>query len=255
MIRIAPMIIRSSGLDFRSTVHGRGSPDGARSQRGFSLFEMALVLILFSLMLSGSLRGAELVGSAHVKGLAKDFQNVQILLNAYHDKFRSQSGDDLNAKEHLGVNAHPGNGNGVIEGNWYDSGDTSEASRTWQHFRLAGLMGGATEFTATDYTALNDLGYPIGLQGGTSDPARSPIRNAQGAALSGTYVMCSRGIQGKLALALDTRLDDGNPAMGSMLTTLDTGGAYALGSQAATLGTGTATDIQLEQSYIVCMGF
>jgi hypothetical protein len=240
---------------FGLAVDSFNSLGGNRSQRGFTLVEMGLVIFLISLLFVGSLRGAELINTADVKRLAKDFQNVQILLNTYQDKFRSQPGDDLNAKAHLGENAVPGMGNGVIDGNWHDSGGTSEASRTWQHFRLAGLMSGATVFTASDYPALNSLGYPIGLQSGTSDPAKSPIRNVQGGALLGTYIMCSRGIPGKLALSLDIQLDDGNPGTGSMLVTLDTGAAYTLGSVAATIATGFPTDIQPEQAYIVCMGF
>ena len=240
---------------FGLTVYSFNSPGGNRSQRGFTLLEMGLVIFLVSLLLVGSLRGAELIDTADVKGLVKDFQNLQILLATYQDRFRSQPGDDRNAKAHFGEDAVPGEGNGVIDGNWYDSSGTSEASRTWQHIRLAGLMSGATIFTASDYPALNSIGYPIGLQSGTSDPAKSPIRNVQGGPLLGTYIMCSRGIPGKLVLSLDIQLDDGNPGSGAMLATLDTGAAYTLGSAAATLATGTPTDIQPERSYIVCMRF
>lgn len=227
---------------------------GKITQRGFSLFEMATVLFLVSLLLGGSLRGTELIGSGQVKGLTDDFQGVARLLNMYQDKYHAQPGDDLRAVAHLGAGAQVGDGDGVIDGRWHDAAASSEASRAWQHFRLAGLTTGAVDPAAADYAPLNALGHPIGLQNGSSDPVKSPIKNAQGAALAGTRIICSRGIPGKLALSLDIKLDDGNPASGSMLATPDTGAAYAPGAAAATVATNAATDIQRDQNYIVCMG-
>lgn len=230
-----------------------GKPPGTRLQRGFTLVEVALVLILVSMVLSGTMHGAELINSTHVRGLAADFQDVRKDLTLYQDRYRSQPGDDATATSHLGATTQSGNGNGVVDGNWYDSDGGSEASRIWQHFRMAGLISGTANGHAGEYAALNSLGHPMGLQSGSSDPARSPIKSALGTGMSASHVMCSRGIPGKLALALDIRLDDGNPAAGAMLATPDTGAAYSLGATAATLPTGGPTDLQHERFYIVCM--
>jgi prepilin-type N-terminal cleavage/methylation domain-containing protein len=227
---------------------------GRHRQQGFSLLEMAIVVFMISLLYGGTLGGVALINSGQVKELAGDFQNASIMLHAYQDAFRAQPGDDLMAQTHLTANAQPGNGDGIIDGKWDDTGATSEASRLWQHLRLAGLAGGATDFAATDYIALNALGHPLGIQAGTNNPAQSPVNNLQGSAIPGYKIVCSRRIPGKLVLPLDVALDDGNPATGFMLATLDTGAAYALGGTAATLGTGTASDIQPDQPYIVCMG-
>lgn len=227
---------------------------GLRPQRGFTLIEMGLVLILITLVLSGTLRGAELISSAQIKELAEDFQSIRISLNAYQDNFRFQPGDDARADAHLGAAAQAGNGNGIIDGTWYDSGNGSEASRAWQHIRLAGLMRGSSDFAAADYQPLNALGHAMGLQGGAGDPALSPILNAQGTAFAASQIICSRGIPGRFVLALDTMLDDGKPDTGAMLATLDIGPDYALGAAAATLANGTVSDLQRDQRYIVCMG-
>jgi prepilin-type N-terminal cleavage/methylation domain-containing protein len=227
---------------------------GGHRQRGFSLLEMAMVVFMMSLLYGGTLGGTALINSGQVKALAGDFQNASLMLNSYQDTFRAQPGDDRMAPAHLMANAQPGNGDGVIDGKWNDTGATSEASRLWQHLRLAGLNSGATDSSATDYSPVNALGHTLGIQAGTRNPTQSPISNLQGGAIPGDKIVCSRRIPGKLVLPLDLALDDGNPATGFMLATLDTGAAYASGGAAATLGTGSSSDIQPEQPYIVCMG-
>jgi hypothetical protein len=212
------------------------------------MVELAIVLFVIGLILGSVLLGNQLINSAHVKRLADDFRNIPMWINLYRDRFRAPPGDNPQVVVNLGIAAHPGNGNGVIDGNWYDTGATSEASRAWQHLRLAGLVDGETDVAAPNYTPLNAIGKPIGFQSGTSDPSMTPIRTAQGNALLGTYIVCSRGIPGKLVQSLDIKLDDGSPATGSMLATPDTGDAYNLGASAATA-------IQNDQSYILCMGY
>lgn len=222
---------------------------------GFTLLELAIVLFLISLMMSGALYGQELINSTNAKKLANDFKNIPIQIYGYQDKFRALPGDDLNVETHLGTpGLLVGNGNGAINGNWYDKGPISEASRLWQHLRLAKLADGPTDLLALDYLPANALGKRIGLQGGSSDPARSPIKNAAGQALSGTYVICSRGIPGSLVASLDARLDDGDPARGAMLSTPDSGGAYTLGAAPATVATGAASDLKPGEFYVVCLG-
>lgn len=235
-------------------VQNRPKPKRARL-RGFTLLEVAIVLFLIALMISTTLHGRELITTAHAKKLASDFKNIPTLIYGYQDKYRALPGDDRLVESNLGTpGLLAGDGNGAINGNWYDEGPGSEASRVWQHLRLARLVDGETDLMALDYLPTNALGKKIGLQSGSSDPARSPIQNAAGQALAGSFVICSRGIPGSLVTALEISLDDGNPASGSMLATPDKGGAYALGAAPATLATGTASDLGADEFYVVCLG-
>ncbi len=224
------------------------------SQQGFTLLEVATVLFLIALLLGSMQLGNDLINAGHIKGLVSDFQNVSRMMNLYQDKFHALPGDDAIAESHLGAIATHGNGNSVIEGNWYDEGATSETSRVWQHFRLAGLMGGGADLAAPDYTPRTSLGTVMGLQAGGSDPEKSPIKDAHGSALTGSVITCARRIPGKLVLRLDIKMDDGNPATGSMLATLETGVGYRLGAMPSTLGTQTLSDLQPDQLYIACVG-
>jgi len=60
--------------------------------------------------------------------------------------------------------------------------------------------------------------------------------------MNGTYFICSAGIQGKYVKQLDTQLDDGNTATGSMMA-------------GTTLPTAIATASIVDATpYTVCMG-
>lgn len=221
-----------------------------RNQSGFTLIEIAIVLVIIGLLLGGVLKGQELINSAKVKNMATDFKNIPVFIYGYQDKFKALPGDDLYAVSHVAA-TESGNGNGVIGGNWNDAvaGATgnSESVDFWQDVRLAGLAPGPTSPTDTNYIPTNSAGGIIGIQSGTSTVANSPVLDKNGKAISGSYIICSSGILGKFVKQLDTTLDDGQTDTGSMLATPVTG--YALGAAA----TATAS-IDDAASYNVCMG-
>jgi prepilin-type N-terminal cleavage/methylation domain-containing protein len=224
-----------------------------RKQSGFTLIEIAIVLVIIGLLLGGVLKGQELINSARVKNLATDFKNIPVFIYGYQDKFRALPGDDAAVATHV-TGGTPATtpagtqGNGVINGNWNSTTATDESYLFWQHVRLAGLAPGSTDTAAADYLPVNASGGKIGIQSGTSVPGSSPIiDNPAGAALRGSYIICSSGILGKFVKQLDIQMDDGNTATGSMLAAPATG--YNIGDSAEP----TAT-IDDATSYIVCMG-
>lgn len=227
-----------------------------RNQSGFTLIEIAIVLVIIGLLLGGVLKGQELINSARVKNLATDFKNIPVFIYGYQDKFRALPGDDKSVADHLGATASVcapaaglcATGNGVIDGAWNANAATTESFLFWQQVRLAGLAPGSTDTASADYLPVNAAGGNIGIQSGTSTPASSPIKdNPAGNAIRGSYIICSTGILGKFVKQLDLQMDDGNTATGSMLAAPVTG--YVIGTSA----TLTAT-IDDATSYIVCMG-
>ena len=217
-----------------------------QNQAGFTLIEIAIVLVIIGLLLGGVLKGQELINSAKVKNLATDFRNIPLFIYGYQDKYRALPGDDNNASTHVGGLTPPSAGssvpgNGVIEGTW-DAGGTSghtndESNLFWQHVRLANLAAGPTASSGTppDFRPTNSNGGLIGV----TNAGESPI---SGMSTAGSYVICSSGIQGKFAKQLEITMDDSSPNTGSMREILQSAGT---GTAAATL------DDNL--SYIVCM--
>jgi len=216
-------------------------PKQPARQTGFTLVEISIVLVIIGLLIGGVLKGQELINSAKVKNLAKDFSNTQAILYAYQDKFHAIPGDDIRAPDHLCPSgtpgcADPGNANGAIDGNWDAAATASvESIYFWQHVRLANLATGSTDTSNANFLPLNSTGGRIGIQsGGTAAPWGIP----------GSYVICSAGIPGKLIRQLDNTLDDGDPETGTMRAGTTTAGPVV---SIATLDDGAA--------YVACLGF
>ena len=70
-------------------------PNFPRRQSGFTLIEIAIVLVIIGLLLGGILKGQELINSARVKNLGTDFRNIPLFIYGYQDKFKALPGDDL----------------------------------------------------------------------------------------------------------------------------------------------------------------
>src|SRR5476651_2091976 len=103
-------------------------------QSGFTLVEIAIVLVIIGLLLGGILKGQELINSAKVKNIANDFRVIPTYIYAYQDKFKALPGDDCLAGTHVGAPATDSGppcaapaGNGVINGNWNSATTTDES--------------------------------------------------------------------------------------------------------------------------------
>ena len=214
-----------------------------RNQAGFTLIEIAIVLVIIGLLLGGVLKGQELINSAKVKNLAGDFKNIPVFIYGYQDKFKALPGDDLNAQAHVGATATNGNGNGIINGMWDSVTATDESILFWQHVRLAGLAPGETVVNLTTYLPTNAVGGRLGITNGT-------VANLPIATLKGAYIICSGSILGKFAKQLDTTLDDGSPNTGSVQITADA--AHPAAAGAAAIATTALVDDATP--YTVCMG-
>ncbi len=216
-----------------------------RNQPGFTLIEIAIVLVIIGLLLGGVLKGQELINSAKVKNLAGDFKNIPVFIYGYQDKYKALPGDDASVATHVtgGTICTPAaanlctTNNGIIDGAWNATAITSESFVFWQHVRLGGFAPGSTDTTSANYLPKNAAGGTIGV---------TNVANTAITGLTGSYIICSDAIAGKFAKQLDTLLDDGNTATGSMMIT-------AAGT--ATGGTPIATvNIVDDTPYLVCMG-
>jgi prepilin-type N-terminal cleavage/methylation domain-containing protein len=220
-------------------------------QSGFTLVEIAIVLVIVGLLLGGVLKGQELINSAKAKSYASDFRVIQTALYGFQDRFKGIPGDLAGADTKVsagGTNATLGPagvtlGNGQINGVWDSVTATDESCLAWQHLRLAGFLAGNTTpncTTGNPYVQINADGGRVGI---------SSTMHITG--MSGSYNICSDGVLGKIAKQLDTQLDDGVSNTGSFRI-IARGTAPATGGLAIVPGPNMPDDAV---AYTVCLAF
>src|SRR5450759_3648 len=84
-------------------------------QAGFTLFEIAIVLVIIGLLLGGILKGQEMITQAKIKNVVNDFNGITAAVNSYRDRYRAMPGDDLAASGRW-TGAVSGGGDGQIGG-------------------------------------------------------------------------------------------------------------------------------------------
>lgn len=186
-------------------------------QSGFTLVEIAIVLVIIGLLLGGILKGQELINSAKAKSYAQDFRTIQTALYGFQDRYKALPGDFSGTRLTNSIAGATATtvtateNNGQINGTWDSTSTADESCVFWQHLRLAGFLAGPTVVDCTagsDYLQKNADGGRIGIS--------STMQITAPTAMTGSFNICSSGISGKLAKQLDTQLDDGTSTTGSL---------------------------------------
>ena len=112
-------------------------------QSGFTLVEIAIVLVIIGLLLGGILKGQELINSARVRNLADQNTGIQAAYYGFIDRYRQVPGDFLaaNATTAIGVtvNLHSTVG---LAGNGRIDNNVEEAAAVWEQPAKSNLIGG-----------------------------------------------------------------------------------------------------------------
>jgi prepilin-type N-terminal cleavage/methylation domain-containing protein len=184
-----------------------------RTQRGFTLVEIAIVLVIIGLLLGGILKGQEMITQAKIKNIVADFSGVSAAYYGYQDRYRAIPGDDPNAATRWS-GATSGGGNGEVAGKYNSQTATDESRLWWDHLRRAGFVAGAG--TQQPFNAVTGL---LGVQTGDAGATVGP-------ALGGfvSLIVCSANLPDKIAIAVDTQMDDGVPNTGTVRGQLHSAG-------------------------------
>ena len=179
-----------------------------KQQSGFTLVEIAIVLVIIGLLLGGVLKGQELIAQAKIKNVANDLNGLTAAIYAYQDRYKRLPGDDPGAGRWALITT-PGGGNNVVGGAYGSTTDTDESRLFWAELRLSGFVSGATDTLAKAASQpINAAGGIVGVQSG-------------GLGLAG-LIICSGSLTTKVAEAIDGQFDDGNAITGNVRALLET---------------------------------
>lgn len=120
-----------------------------RRQHGFTLIEIAIVLVIIGLLLGGVLKGQELITSARVRNLVSQQDGVKAAFFGFLDRYRAYPGDYSQSIANIpgcGTCSF-GNNNGQIR--TILAGDAiDEQIAVWEHLSRAGFINGSYTYTA-----------------------------------------------------------------------------------------------------------
>ena len=186
------------------------------AQRGFSLIETAIVLVVVALLMGGVLRGQELVTQARIRDVMNDLSGVTAAYQFYFDRYRALPGDDLNAGSRWSpFGAKSGGGDGAVSGKYMSTppidptgaafvvdNSQNESLNFWWHLRIAGFVAGPATGPGAASQPSNASGGILGVQ-------------VSGLDFTG-LIACESNVPQKIAGAVDTQLDDQLPGSGQV---------------------------------------
>jgi prepilin-type N-terminal cleavage/methylation domain-containing protein len=183
-----------------------------RKQSGFTLIEIAIVLVIIGLLLGGVLKGQELNNTARVRALNNTIDGITAAWFSFQDRYRAFPGDYRTAQSNINLPGAPdgGNGNGLVD-------TDAERGFVWIHLESAGYVTGGyntpVNIVFNEYACSptncpdNGFGSGMNLSYGTL---------VQTGAAAAHELITGRGIPVEVLAELDRKVDDGQAGTGAM---------------------------------------
>lgn len=194
------------------------------SKSGFGIVEVAVVLVIVSLMIGGIVTGRGILNNARLNAVNTQIAAYSQAIEAFETKYGGLPGDSATARTHLGAITFNGNGNGVVDAGMVANPDgvsVSEPYLFWQHLRHAGLIKDNFVLVNPTLTVVNP--GVTGLELPRSELPGSVIQVSTVTGMGLVFEVTSYNTAGvaqrdvlkaEEAWKLDQRYDDGIPCTG-----------------------------------------
>lgn len=177
-------------------------------QTGFTLVEIAIVLVIVGLILGGVLKGQEMISNAKVRNVIDQSTGIQTAVFAFQDRYRALPGDYSSATTNIPNVSGDGNGNGFVSTN-------GERGLFWQHLSVAGFVTGSYDGTAAGNN-LNCAAATCASNAFNGSMMYSWGAMASGETANAHELRIGRGIPVDIMAEIDRKIDDGVPDTGGM---------------------------------------
>jgi prepilin-type N-terminal cleavage/methylation domain-containing protein len=189
---------------------------GMNKQRGFTLIEIAIVLVIIGLLLGGVLKGQELITSARVRNLITQQDGIKAAYFGFQDRYRALPGDYAQATNNINLTTVNGNGNGQIESTAAVVAGSvpTEDIAVWEHLSRSGFITG-TYAHGPAYAAASAPTNPYNMflvmrfDNGYSDTV--PAANVA----NRHNLKTGNQVPSDILAEVDRKVDDGNPLTGT----------------------------------------
>jgi len=212
-------------------------------QSGFTLIEIAIVLVIIGLLLGGVLKGQEMITQGKIKNVIADLNGIQAAYYGYQDRYRALPGDDQAAAvTRWGTAAATYSGASSVSriDDAYNSATATHESRLfWAHLRGAGFIPGPVTGTGSTDNPINAVGGIVGVQ------------DAQGSLEFVGNIVCTANLPAKVAQAVDSSTDDGDATKGQVRALLQTATNQTLPASGAWATKANYVDNSTNE-YVVC---
>ena len=201
-----------------------------KQQSGFTLIEIAIVLVIIGLLLGGVLKGQELITSARVRNLISMQDGTKAAYFGFLDRYRALPGDYAAATTNIpgcGLCLN-GNNNGQIAG-------ADEPQIAWEHLSKAGFITGSYTYPALAAGAL-PANTPANAYGSLVQLIFDAVY--QDAAPTARHnLKTGANVPSDILAEADRKVDDGLAIAGQMRYSTF-GGVAAIGACSITPGSG-----------------
>lgn len=165
----------------------------SRQASGFTLIEVAVVLVVIGLLVGGILVGRDLMRMAEIRATIRQIEDFNSAVNAFRNKYNCLPGDCINGSDFGFSPSANGNGDGMIglcsTALWCNPGGTIDSAQHefvdfWYHLGQAGLINNSLPEYSTypdDVTAARaGITTPPAAMASTSSVAGSGLNFPSG---------------------------------------------------------------------------